>query len=410
LLQLHSCEFYIYMTVFQPFADAGSSSHRSAHLIDERFCSPPMPKFRFTPICLLAVACCVSAQGQSTATPQQFAATGSSPVAPVKNTSTAVPATPKPPAQRTLRQVGMVDIPGSPGFDQIAIASGKVLLTHTSDSSLDVVDPVKRRVVAQIINLKSPRGIAVDTTNHKIYVAQAGNNSIAVINFEGWQYAGSIPVTLAPSAVALDDSGQRLYWAGAQSNSLSILDLTTRQNLGTIDLGGRPRGIVWDQERGVAFVVLQDTAEVVAVDPKLQVVSRFKLNASQPTELVYDAHTRRLYVAARNAVLAINDQDGTETNRVTAPMGVDGLWLNPESRTLYAASPTELTVITADNGHFAVVDNIASNFKGHNVAFDSESNMVFLPGGREGKSAMLLLRPMSSEQSGSEPAIAAKVK
>lgn len=368
-----------------------------------------MPTFRFIPTCLLAVACCVSAYGQSLAAQQQYAANGSSPITPSKTTATAIPVTPKPPAQRTLRQVGMVEIPGSPGFDQIAIANGKVLLTHTSDSSLDVVDPAKRRVVAQVINLQSPRGIAVDAANKKVYVAQAGNNSIAVINFEGWQYSGSIRLPQAPAALALDDGGERLYWAGAQSNSLSILDISTRQNLGTLDLGGRPRGIVWDQERGVAFVTLQDTAEIVAVDPKLQVVSRFKLNASQPTDLVYDAHTRRLYVAARSAVLAINDQDGSETNRVSAPMGVDGLWLNPESRTLYAASPSELTVITADNGTLAVVDDIPSNLKSHTVAFDSESNMVFLPGGREGKSAILLLRPTDAEQ-GAQQDIAAKRK
>jgi hypothetical protein len=141
----------------------------------------------------------------------------------------------------------------------------------------------------------------------------------------------------------------------------------------------------------------------------LQIVSRFKLNASQPTDIVYDARTRRLYIAARKAVLAINDQDGSETNRVEAPMGVDGLWLNPEARTLYAASPGELTVIKADNGQFAVADRIPSDIKGHNVAFDPQSNMVFLSGGREGRSAMLLLRPMSSEQSGPED-VAAKVK
>ena len=347
--------------------------------------------------------------GQSLAAQQQLAA-GSSPITPSQTQTKPVPLKPRTPSQqRTLQQIGMVDIPGSPGFDTLAIANGKVLLAHTAASSLDVVDPAKRRVVAQTINLRSPRGIAVDQKNGKIYVAQAGNNSIAVIDFEGWKYSGSIPLSQAPSTLALDDTGQRLYWSGATSDSLSILDLSTRQNIGTLDLGGRPRGIVWDQERGVAFVVLQDTSEIVAVDPKLQIVSRFKINASQPTELVYDPHSHRLYVAARSAVLALNDQDGTETNRVEAPMGVDGLWLNPELRMLYAASPGELTVIKADNGSFTVADSIRSDIKGHNVAFDPESGILFLPGGREGKSAMLLLRPMGAEQS-SDRNMAAKVK
>jgi DNA-binding beta-propeller fold protein YncE len=368
-----------------------------------------MTKFPTLPTCLLAVACCVCAPGLNLEAQQQLAAS-SSPIAKTETPAKPARLTPRTPGQQaTLRQIGMVDIPGSPGFDAVAVADGKVLLAHTAASSLDVVDPAKRRVVAQIINLQSPRGIAVDQKNGKIYVAQAGNNSIAVIDFQGWQYSGAIKLPQAPSTLALDDSGQQLFWSGATSDSVSLLDLSTRTNLGTLDVGGRPRGMAWDQERGVAFVVLQDTSEIVAVDPKLQIVSRFKLNASQPTEIVYDAHSRRLYVAARNAVLAINDQDGSETNRAEAPVGVDGLWLNPEARMLYAASPGELTVIKADNGAFSVADRIPSDIKGHNVAFDAESNTVFLPGGRQGKSAMLLLQPMGAEPSGQEN-IAAKVK
>jgi YVTN family beta-propeller protein len=369
-----------------------------------------MPTVRILPTYVLAVACFMSVPGQKLAAQQQLAASGSSPITQSQTQKKPVPLTRRPPGQQaTLRQIGMVDIPGSPGFDSVAVANSKVLLVHTAASSLDVVDPARRRVVAQIINLQSPRGIAVDQKNGKIYVAQAGNNSIAVINFEGWQYSGSIKLPQAPSTLALDDSGQRLYWSGATSDSVSVLDLSTRQNLGTLDLGGRPRGMAWDQERGAAFVVLQDTSEIVVVDPKLQIVGRFKVNASQPTEVVYDPHSRRLYVATRNAVLALNDQDGSETNRAEAPMGVDGLWINPQLHMLYAASPGELTVINADNGSFTVADRIPSDIKGHNVAFDAESNTVFLPGGRQGKSAMLLLQPTNAEQNGQEN-VAAKMK
>jgi YVTN family beta-propeller protein len=311
-------------------------------------------------------------------------------------------------SQRSLRQLGMIDLPGSPGFDQMAFAKGKLLLTHTAASTLDIVDPVKRRVIAQVVNLQSPRGIAVDQQNGKIYVAQAGNNSIAVVSFNGWQVAGVIPLPQPPTSLLLDDTGTKLYWASAQNNSISILDVTTRENIGSVDAGGRPRSMAWDQERGAAFVTLQDLGEVVGIDPKLQIVSRFKLNASQPTDLVYDARTRRLYVAVRYAVLSISDQDGTETNRVAAPAGVDGLWLDPESRTLYAAAPGSLLVVRAEGARLTAVDEIPSDIKAHTVAYDPENKMVFLPGGREGRSAMLLLRPMQSEQD--QPTAEAKVR
>jgi YVTN family beta-propeller protein len=321
----------------------------------------------------------------------------------VKSSSTSKPtaaaqANPVARQQRALRRLGVVDLPGSPGFDEMAFAKGKLLITHTAASSLDIVDPARRRVIAQVVNLQSPRGLAVDQQNGKIYVAQAGNNSIAVIAFEGWQVTQVIPLQQPPTLLQLDDSGTRLYWASAQSNSLSILDLSTRQTIGRVDLGGRPSGMTWDSNRGLVFVALQDQAQVVAVDSNLQVASRLKLNASQPTSMVYDGRARRLYVAVRYAVLSISDQDGAESNRVAAPAGVDSLWLDPESRTLYAAAPGSLVVMRADNARLAAVDEIKIDIKGHNVAYDPDSRMVFLPGGREGRSQMMLMRPTSIEQ------------
>lgn len=303
-----------------------------------------------------------------------------------------------PQRQASLRQLGVVELPGSPGFDEMAFAQGKLLITHTAASSLDIVDPARRRVIAQVVNLQSPRGLAVDAQNGKVYVAQAGNNSIAVISFDGWQVTNVVNLQQPPTLLQLDDSGTRLYWASAQSNSLSLLDGNTRQNIGTLDLGGRPSGMTWDTDRRLVFVALQDQAEIVGIDSNLKVVSRFKLNASQPTGLVYDGRTQRLYVAARYAVLSISDQDGTETNRVAAPAGVDSLWLDPESRTLYATALGSLLVIRADGARLTAVDELKIDIKGHNVAYDPEYKMLFLPGGREGRSQMMLMRPTSLEQ------------
>ncbi len=367
-----------------------------------------MRLYRFTLGFVLAGNCWLAAATQDQASPTQVPqppSASSSVVTPSSQPAQSGPLAPQNlvvAGPHTMRQLGMVNLPGSPGFDAAAIANGKLLLTQTDNSTLDIFDPALRRIVAQVVDLQSPRGIGVDQQHGLIYVAQAGNNSVAVISFEGWQVKHVIPLPQSPTTLLLDDSGNLLYWASASNNALSILDINTRQNLGTVDLGGRPRGMAWDAQRNVAFVALQDQNEIVAVDKTLQVVSRFKLNASQPTGIVYDPRARRLYVAARGAVLAINDQDGSETSRVQAPAGVDGLWLDPQSRTVYAASPGQLLVVRASDTGLTAVDKIPSDIKGHTVACDPESQMVFLPGGREGRSAVLLLQPMSSAQSGDQ--------
>ncbi len=302
-----------------------------------------------------------------------------------------------------LRQIGMVNLPGAPGFGQVAFANGMMLLTHPGASTLDVFDPAKRRIVAQVTGLQSPRAVAVDDKAGRVYVADHGSNSIAVVAMDGWKVVDSIGVPGSPDALLLSGDG-KLYWTDADGGTLSLLDLRTKQDVAQTNLQGTPRALALDSQRHLVFVTLQDVHQIVAVDGNAKVVNRFTLNASQPTGLVYDPQYHELYTAVRFAVLAISADTGAEIDRVPAPAGVDSLWLDPDSHMLYAASDGSLLLMQA-KGRLTKVDEIATEVKGHTVAYDAEKRMVLLPGGREGKSKLLILRPMApNAQMGMEDA------
>src|ERR1700704_1593598 len=80
-----------------------------------------------------------------------------------------------------LRQVGMVDLPGQPGFNEVAMANGQVVISRPATNTIEIFSPVKRRVIARISQVDGPRGIAVDDLGSRVYVALSGSNSIAVI-------------------------------------------------------------------------------------------------------------------------------------------------------------------------------------------------------------------------------------
>ena len=303
-----------------------------------------------------------------------------------------------------LRQIGMVNVPGSPGFVELAFCNGMLLMTHPGASALDVYDPTRRRVVATVTGLQSPRGIAVDEEAGRVYVADHGSNSIAVIATDSWKVVDSIALPGSPDALLLDGTG-KMYWTDADAGTISLLDVHTKQDVAQTDLQGTPRDMVLDSARKIVFVTLQDTHQIAAVDQNAKVVNRFTLNASQPTGLIFDPQYHELYVAVRYAVLAISADTGVEIDRVAAPAGVDRLWLDPESRMLYAASEGTLMTIDA-KGRLGAADEITTQIKGHTVAYDSDKHQVLMPGGREGKSKLLIFRPMTpqEQQGNAEPA------
>ena len=298
-----------------------------------------------------------------------------------------------------LRQIGMVNIPGSPGFAGAAFANSMLLLSHPGASAVDVFDPMRRRVVAEIVGLQSPRGLAVDGKAGRLYIADHGSNSIVVVAFEGWKVIDSIALHGSPDALLLT-AEDKLYWTDADAETLSLLDLHTKQDVARVELGGRPRSLAWDAQRHIVFATLQDAHQIVAIAPgssdsQLNIVSRFSLSASQPTSLIYDPQYHELYTSVRFAVLAVNADTGVEVSRVAAPAGVDSLWLDPDSRTLYAASEGSLLVMQA-KGQLSKVDEIeTAGIKGDTVVFDAEKNVVLVPGGGQGQSKLLILRPMT---------------
>jgi outer membrane protein assembly factor BamB len=159
--------------------------------------------------------------------------------------------------------------------------------------------------------------------------------------------------------------------------------------------------LVFDSARNVVFATLQDTAEVVALDPSdLNVVARYKLAASQPTAMILDPAVHRLYVAVRHAVVTLDAESGTEVGRVAAPPGVDSLWLDQAAGVLYVASGGGYINVYRTRGGLTPVQEIRTEVRGHTVAFDPSRSVVYVPGGREGRSKLLILRqlPMSDPE------------
>jgi len=93
-----------------------------------------------------------------------------------------------------LRQVALIDLTGSPGFNQVTMANGQVVITRPGTNTIEIFSPVKRRVVARISQINDPRGMAVDDEGGMLYVALAGNNSIIAVDTRSWKVEKIIPV------------------------------------------------------------------------------------------------------------------------------------------------------------------------------------------------------------------------
>jgi DNA-binding beta-propeller fold protein YncE len=307
-----------------------------------------------------------------------------------------------------LRQVAMIDLPGDPGFDQVAVANGQVVITRPATNTIEIFSPVKRRVVARISHISNPRGLAVDDPRQRLYVALAGSSHIAVVNSQTWQVEKMVRVAHRPDRLLWVPETKTLYATSQLDRCVSIVD-PERGEETAIELSALPGDMTYDSARQALLVTLQDVAEVVAINGSHEVADHFKLVASAPTGMALDSAHRRLYVAVRYAVVVLDADAGTEIVRIPAPGGTNALVLDPGGKLLYAATG-DGSVLAIDLTRNMVDHELPTDVKGYTLAYEPGHKMLYMPGGREGRSKMLILSPVVGDASATQSAQNAPAK
>lgn len=314
-----------------------------------------------------------------------------------------------PASAQKYRQIAMLDLPGQPGFDAIRVINGQLVIAHQGANTVDVFDPTKRRLTAQVTKISGPKSIVTDPENKFVYISSIGSTSVVVLDAKTWQVQGMIGLKNTPDTL-LYVPGQRVLLVGnPRIRSVSVVPVdsigSTNAEVATFDVQGKPAGMAWDPQRRLAYVSIEDRAEVVAVntaadDSAAALVTRYKLNgASQPTGIEVDSNSRRVFLCVRYAVLQLDADNFQELARVPVAAGTTGLWLDAASNSLMAsAADGTVNVIRVGASSLESVTEFRADVKGHAIAYDSEKKMFYIPGGREGKSKLVIMKQFGLAQ------------
>ena len=294
-------------------------------------------------------------------------------------------------AATPVRQVAILDLPGRPGFDEMVFAKGMLVISHPAANTVEIFDPFRRRVVGTVKDMSSPRGVSLSSDGAFVYIANHDANNVVVLETEDWQVQRTIPVEGAPDAVLPVPNSHLLLVTLPEQQEIAAVDLGRGQQISNVNVGGRPSTLAFDTTRNIAYATVQDRKEIVAISPSMQVSKHIPVTGSLPTGLIYDRSSDRLYVAVRYAVLTIDPQTGSEVGRVAAAGGVDHLWLDAKSQTLYAAATGSVLMMKA-GVKLGPAEEVNVDVKGSSLAFDPIKNFIYVPGGREGRAKLLILK------------------
>jgi YVTN family beta-propeller protein len=230
-------------------------------------------------------------------------------------------------------------------------------------NQLSIVDLASGKVVATLTIAKQStftlNSLVVSADGQRVYVANAQNNTVAVVDPTADQVIATIKVGSFPSSMALQPDGQRLFVANSQGKTISVIDTARNQVIETLHLPGSPRALIVSPDGRSLYVGHGDASDsmfVISTATLGLFGSELSIPGGHASALAVTPDTKRLYlISTQYPIVAAVDLTGPIVSGVvvTGPRPVS-LALSPDGRRLYTADADSGTVTVLDTATLQV--------------------------------------------------------
>jgi DNA-binding beta-propeller fold protein YncE len=292
------------------------------------------------------------------------------------------------PAPTTVRPAGIITVPapfrvGRPFIDYVTIDGQRLYAAYSSAGLVGMIDTTTGKPVGTVADFGRPHGVAVVADRNLGFASDSGDNTIGVFDLNTQRLLQKIPAGIDPDAIIYDQKLNLVYAGNHDGKTAMFIDVATLKAAANIQLGGEPEYPQADPTTGIIYQNLEDTSELVVVDPQKQAVTqRYKLAPCEgPTGLALDAANHRLFSACRSKHLVVlNSDTGEIVAVVPIGAGVDGAGYDPVLRRVYTANAVgSMTVIQQDSADkYRVLENAPTHFGGHSLVIDPVTHRIYV--------------------------------
>lgn len=262
----------------------------------------------------------------------------------------------------------------------VAVSAGKIYVANAGSNTVSVIDRVTGATTTVKV-VSSPKAIALSDDGTRVYVG--GSNAISVISTANHTVVQKI-TTNGGQVYGIDISadGSRIYVTNNGKNTVSVINTATNSIVATIAVGAKPGGIVLAGSRlyiantGAGTVTVIDTASNTVVGNPITV-------GASPSELVASADGSRVYVTNHGSGTVSVVDAGTRSvvGTITVGSQPQGIALSPDGSLLYVANGRD-TISVVDTATRAVLRTVTIDGSpengSHRLALSPDGSQIYI--------------------------------
>ena len=286
-------------------------------------------------------------------------------------------------AEEILSKEAPIAIPNSHGgFDFIEVdqANSRLLLPHSGNGTLDIVDLVSSGFIKSV-----PTGVAqdvsVDDKGGRYFVSISKETKLVTVDSSTLKINGEIPLSGPADIVAFDSQNGVAYVGHDNAAEVWAVDVNTKKVVAGITIPEGPEGIAVDGESHRIYVNAKSADAVVVIDPasKTTVGTWPTAPALKPHGSALDSKGHRLFVAGGNGKLVAMDlNSGKVVSSVDIAPRVDQIAYDSGLNRIYCASGTGVLSVVDAKAELKFLGNVTTQKGVHSVAVDQKSHAVWI--------------------------------
>jgi YVTN family beta-propeller protein len=224
----------------------------------------------------------------------------------------------------TAVKLATIPVGGAPRALALYMGSGgeqRLYVVNRTDNTVSVIDASDYSSIGTVSVGAGAKSVAVDQDTGTAYVTAETANAVTVIATDAAVLA-RVDVGTTPRGVAVDATRDRVFVANSGSGNVSVLRTSDYTHEATVTAGTTPQTVGIDEPAGKAFVLNQGSASVTVLDALLN--GSGVAVGGQPTGVAVDSAStpHKAYVTnwASGTVSVVDEPANSGAPQVAAPV------------------------------------------------------------------------------------------
>jgi YVTN family beta-propeller protein len=228
-----------------------------------------------------------------------------------------------------------------PDNGDLYVASGNHFSVGGDAGNVTVINATNNRAITNITEPfhHTPRDLAYDPTDRKLFVADVYSNTVSVINTTSNTVIDTIPTGSITDGVVYDSSNGNVYAVNAGS-PVTVIKASDNKVIANIPVGSNSLGGVFDPANGEVYVFNQLSGSVSVINGATNTVLTTIHGLPSPVAGAYDSANGKIYVANYDSggVSIIDTTTNQLVNTIPGNGGLAGVLFDPDNNLIYVSN------------------------------------------------------------------------